>query len=148
MKNLIEKNNYIFWLWASFQAVGLLPIWILKWRIDAMRYGHLVNALTHQFFKWCINSFRWQELKIHCVGGWIIMLIFLFIPEFAFKKILISIAKFLSVRIEKHPWSKTEKIFDVCFYTYTVWMCTKPVKKDYPTLYSQPWSLPLLIAEI
>ena len=123
----MKKTNYIFWLWASFQAVGLLPIWILKWRIDAMRYGHLVNALTHQFFKWCINSFRWQELKIHCVGGWIIMLIFLFIPEFAFKKILISIAKFLSVRIEKHPWSGGQKLKRSLMFAFilTQFECTQ-----------------------
>ena len=55
------------------------------------------------------------------------MLIFLFIPEFAFKKILISIAKFLSVRIEKHPWSGGQKLKRSLMFAFilTQFECTQ-----------------------
>ena len=68
-----------------------------------------------------------RSLRYTVVGGWIIMLIFLFIPEFTFKKILISIAKFLSVRIEKHPWSGGQKLKRSLMFAFilTQFECTQ-----------------------
>ena len=62
---MIRKNDfYLFFSWAWFEVVGLLPMRYLDWwtLVKGSNFnGHLVNALIHRFTNWSINILKWPK---------------------------------------------------------------------------------------